>query len=392
MESSLRILMHCGGSHMGGAEVVALNLMEGLQERGHEIHCTMSGWNDGDFIDQLEALEISYTPIKLGVLSKRLTNPKYLRWTLDALVHLPGALYRYWRVQRAFDPHVVLMHSPRAAWKLRPLLEAEKTVYYIHSTPADSARTRLAFGEDGKQGAAYVAVSKFIGNQLASQLPPEKIEVIPNGVQTVQSCREESIPENSEGDPLTVGIVGQVGQWKGHEDFVRALHLLAECDLPVPVRGVIVGKGAESYENHLRDEIRNYGISERIEWRGFVQDTDAIYAGLDVCVVPSRFREPFGLVAAEAGIRGLPVIATRRGGLPEIIEDEETGFLVDAEEPNQIADRLEKLARTPNLRNEMGTNAQEHVRRHFTVERMVDQIEVLLKRVAASRRSSRSLS
>jgi glycosyltransferase involved in cell wall biosynthesis len=109
-----------------------------------------------------------------------------------------------------------------------------------------------------------------------------------------------------------------------------------------------------------------------------VKDQTAIYAPLDVCVVPSRFREPFGLVAAEAGWAGLPVVAARRGGLPEIVADGETGFLVEAEQPKQLADQLQKLIQDPALRREMGEQGHERALEHFTRERMVNEIDELL--------------
>jgi len=382
MESSLRILMHCGGSYVGGAEVVEIDLMRGLKQRGHKIHCTINGWNDGEFIRRLKDIGVSYTPIKLGRLSKKITDPKYLWWTIDALIHLPGALLKHWQVQNEFTPDVVILHSIRTASKLRPLLDPEKTIHYIHSTPEDTIHTRLAMGNSGGQGAAYVAVSEYIGEKLEDiGVPPKKIEVIQNGVHPGALPRKDTRYPNG-GTALKAGIVGQVGPWKGHEDFIEALRILHERGEGVRVQGVIVGEGDEAFEKQLKETIRQYGIEDDVEWRGFVQDTDEIYVGLDVCVVPSRFREPFGLVAAEAGARGLPVIATRRGGLPEIVEDEETGFLVDVGRPDQIADRLNRLANKQDLRSRMGKKARRHVRDHFSVNRMIDQAESLFREIA----------
>ena len=99
------------------------------------------------------------------------------------------------------------------------------------------------------------------------------------------------------------------------------------------------------------------------------------YEGIDICAVPSRFSEPFGLVAAEAGARGIPVVATRRGGLPEIVEHGETGYLVEAEAPPELAERLRELVGHPKQRRKMGRAARNRIGQVFSKEQMVNRLE-----------------
>ena len=87
--------------------------------------------------------------------------------------------------------------------------------------------------------------------------------------------------------------------------------------------------------------------------------------------IPSRFEEPFGLVAAEAGWVGLPVVVTRRGGLPEIVVDGETGFLIESARPDQLAERLRRLIESPHLRRTMGEAAKRRAQEKFTMNSMV---------------------
>jgi glycosyltransferase involved in cell wall biosynthesis len=108
------------------------------------------------------------------------------------------------------------------------------------------------------------------------------------------------------------------------------------------------------------------------------------YEGIDICAVPSRSSEPFGLVAAEAGARGIPVVATRRGGLPEIVENEKTGYLVEAEAPTSLADRIAALVQNPERRRKMGRAARRRIRETFSKEEMVDQLEAHLVQCAGS--------
>lgn len=377
--SSLRVLYVCGGSYVSGAEIVALDVMRGLEAHGHHVHCLLSGWNDGDMIQRLEADGIPYDTMKLGMISKQLTDFTYLKWTLDALVHLPGALLKYWWTQRQVRPDVVVCMSFRKAAILEPLLDKEHLVMHIQENPGDSLWTRRVI-DGGKGPVAYMACSKYIRDQLVAQdATPDKVSSIHNGVEEVPN---ERLPEGSDPKtPPTIGIVGQIGEWKGHDDLIEALQQLVKRG--ISVRCAIIGTGQDEYVQSLQQRVRAYGLEEVVEFWEFVHDTDAIYANLDVCIVPSRFEEPFGLVAAEAGIRGIPVIATRRGGLTEIVEDGKTGYLVDAKDPDALAGRICQILEDSDLRDKIGKAARKRVSRHFTKEKMVTQVERILKEVHA---------
>jgi glycosyltransferase involved in cell wall biosynthesis len=224
-----------------------------------------------------------------------------------------------------------------------------------------------------------MACSEYIRDQLIERgVAPERVVAVPNGVEKVP---DERLPDESANEEApTIGIVGQIGEWKGHDDLLDAVRRLVEQN--VSVRCVVVGTGDDEYVQSLRQRVRAYGLEEVMEFRGFVHGTDAIYADLDVCVVPSRFEEPFGLVAAEAGIRGLPVVATRRGGLPEIVEDGETGFLVEAEDPSALADRVRCLLQNAGLRKKMGKAARKRICQRFVKVRTVGRAKKTLQEVA----------
>ena len=377
--SSLRILTLIGGSYVSGAEIVALETMTGLQDRGHEVHCVSNGWNDGDFVARLDWAGILHDTIKLGFISKQITDPKYLRWTLNALLHLPKAWYRFWRINRRFDPDVVVVHGTRMAAMIRPLLRPAETVFYIHGAPSPSFFTQCIIDEGGTQGELYIGVSKYIQSEIRKMgVPEDRTTVIYNGVEVPGNPSQ--LQRQAQDRTVTIGIVGQVGDWKGHDDLVEALRILRERRHDV--RCVIVGRGDDEYETALRTRIERHELSDHVEWRGFVEDTNEIYAGIDICAVPSRFSEPFGLVAAEAGAWGIPVVATHRGGLPEIVEHGETGYLVEPEPPKALADCLGDLVQSPEQRMEMGRAAHTRIRRHFSTEQMVDRLEEKLVQVA----------
>src|SRR5207248_3406550 len=118
------------------------------------------------------------------------------------------------------------------------------------------------------------------------------------------------------------------GAWKGHENLIEAFQTVIQRCPDAQLH--IFGKGAAEFEAELRSRARNLGMQASVFWRGFVEDRDTIYSDLTLLVIPSRFEEPFGLTAVEASFHAVPVVAARRGGLPEIIEDGVTGFLFEA--------------------------------------------------------------
>jgi glycosyltransferase involved in cell wall biosynthesis len=100
------------------------------------------------------------------------------------------------------------------------------------------------------------------------------------------------------------------------------------------------------------------------------QHPTTLYAGLDVVVVPSIGYETYPMVALEAARAGVPVVASRNGGLVEIIEDGKTGFLFPPEHPEQGLARLRELCADPELRHRLGKQARERYEREFTALRM----------------------
>ena len=328
----LRILVYCGGSYVSGAEIIELSVMKGLQRRGHEVLCITNAWNDGDFHGRLQEANIAYQAIPLGALSKSL-QPKYLWWTFNALLYLPKAYLSFWKALRQYNPDVLLFSGSRSLSALLPLVDLQKTVLHMHEVPGASRHfQRVENAHRQGENCTFMSVSRFIADSLLLRgIPESLIQIVPNGV---------TLPEAGTPDRdlqiIVITIAGQVGAWKGHEDLMAALALLRE-EIPEVWRCDIVGTGDQTFTRHLQQIIAQQGLQERVVWRGFQRDMDAVYRATDILVAPSRHEEPFGLVAAEAGAYRIPVIATRRGGLPEIIDHERTGFLVDAEAPEQLA-------------------------------------------------------
>src|ERR1700733_9023907 len=96
-----RILFIVGASYVSGLENITLHLIRGLKERGYEVKCVINGWNDGVFKSTLQSLGIDFFEMKLGWIY--ITKPK---WTIDTLLHWPGAYFKFKKAIRSFDPDI----------------------------------------------------------------------------------------------------------------------------------------------------------------------------------------------------------------------------------------------------------------------------------------------
>lgn len=342
----MRLLVVCGAGVVYGRELVTLSLIEGLRQRGHEIQCLATTWGDGKFAKLLEQVSVPYTCLPLGFISKTVSWPA-MWMTLDQIRKLPTLWRGYRKLIKEFRPDIIVHSNFHHIFVLWPLLKAETNVFHVHDNFPATPFYRRLFKILSRRISVFVGVSKFVaGNLTKLGVPESKVFHVLNGVDFAES--EYRIGSNSEEDccahnrAIRIGIVGQVDEWKGHEDLIDALHILDEKREPFVCR--IYGDGSEEFAAKLKAKIAEYGLTSKIEWMGFVTSRKSIYESLDVCVVPSRISEGFGMVAAEALMSGVAVVASRAGALPEVVLHGDCGYLVDVRSPEQIADRLMLLS------------------------------------------------
>jgi len=181
-------------------------------------------------------------------------------------------------------------------------------------------------------------------------------------------------------DDVVVAFVGQIRDIKGVDLFLRMAHTIPGAR----VKFLVVGEcrdpkrfpGAYT-EARLREEI---GGDSRILYLGYRRDVENVYRSADIVVMPSRAGEPFGLINIEAGASRTPVVATRDGGIPEVIVDGENGFLVDPEDLDGLVRQTARLIEDADLRRRMGERARQIVEARFT-SRPVRELEAAYDRL-----------
>ncbi len=234
----------------------------------------------------------------------------------------------------------------------------------------------------------FTAVSEYYADFMAGYLsiPREKIDVVPLGINLQGFERRRNTPPDR---PFTVGYFARVAPEKG---------LLALCEAYVRFRqmpGVagarleVAGYLAPDQQNYLKDAERrltNAGFSGEFSYRGALDREQKVdfLRGLDVFSVPTVYVEPKGLFLLEAMACGVPVVQPGHGAFPEMLAKTSGGILVEPDDTQSLAEGLYKLWKYPALRVELGQNAFDGVREHYSISRSADRMLEVYERSACS--------
>lgn len=215
--------------------------------------------------------------------------------------------------------------------------------------------------------------AKEYAHATALGLGKHRCVVVPNGIKDFQAepleVRDKiGLPH----DVCLAGFIGRLESQKGPDlliDAIVSLHRRA-----VPIHFAIVGEGA--LRPVLEQRLTETGAQSLVTWLGAV-DGRRLMMDLDLLAMPSRY-EGFPYVLLEALHCGVPVVATPVGGVAETNADGKCGLMVPHDDPEALANGIERLVRDPEMRKSMSLHAQNHAAR-FSVAAMADQIEVLYR-------------
>ncbi|KAB2877965.1 glycosyltransferase family 4 protein [bacterium] len=239
-----------------------------------------------------------------------------------------------------------------------------------------------------KRADAIVTISEESKKIFAAKLPYDiilnKLRLIYNSIDfdeskfVSKSAALEKLPHLQ--TKQVILTVARLVSAKGHDVVIRALNIL-KFKHPDAVY-VIVGEGVE--RPSLERLVKDLHLEDRVIFAGYVNDEqlERYYGVCDVFVMAGRwtsnFVEGFGLVYIEAGVRGKPVIGTRVGGIPEAIVENKSGFVIEPENPEALAEKISLLLTDESLRNGMSRFAVQYVKESFSNDVMAKHNASLL--------------
>ncbi|MCX8049618.1 MAG: glycosyltransferase family 4 protein [Methylohalobius sp.] len=299
----------------------------------------------------------------------------------------PGNYWRYLKAVFQFA-HLLkkqkfeLIHANHAFWRPAEILAAKllgvPVITHYHLVMREA-------GPFVKFSRLIIANSRYTAQESKPEGVPKK--VIYNPIELGRFDRGCSIrSELGVGEDKTViAFIGQIKKIKGVDLFVRLAKELSHQrpKLFFLIAGECKGEAGAYTEEALRAEI---GDCRRILYLGRREDVENVYHSADIVVVPSQWNEPFGLVNIEAGACRKPVVATRVGGIPEIIDDGSNGFLVEKNNFTAMLDRCLRLVDDPILRQRMGEAGREKVEREFTTKPVKELEQTYLELLSGDRR------
>jgi L-malate glycosyltransferase len=327
-----------------------------------------------------EVLVVSSTPGQIdGVRVVRFPQPG-VWWARLPRVKFGGGWPRWiagwldWRqIVRRFNPDLVHVYFARGEVrdyfyyrKTRPLVVStlgSDVVFNEYHTSSKAAARRIS--SLLSQADAVTATTRFLADETRKYMTSERpIEIIPFGV---DCSRFAPSRRQLERRGIRLGFVKHLETIYGPEVLLDALLLIRQRCPDVTLAMV----GAGSQEGALRSKAESLGLAPSVEFLGRVPNSDvpAILQNLDIVVMPSICHESFGVAALEASACGLPVVASRVGGIPEAVVDGVTGVLVPPGDAASLADACVRLIQDPAERRRMGDAGRRQVLERFDWQR-----------------------
>jgi len=340
----------------GGAENHLLQLMTGL--RAHGVVCIYAGPADGWLGRQAQAAGFQCEDIAFRGL-----------WDLASMIRLI-------RLVRREQPDIVHGHLTRGAYYsgLASMLTGIPNVATAHSTNAGKR-----FGLAQRIIAVSEAVHGFLVERgYSRQVLRTILHGVPDG-SALQHISPDTMRKELQldGSPM-LAMLARFTPDKGQDVALRALAGLRH----LPWTLVLAGSLETAYAGEMQLLAGELGIADRVRFVGHRDDVASLYRCADIVLAPSR-REALSLTLLEAAAFGVPVIASKVGGIGEAVIDGETGLLIPSGDVVALADALQRLLADRALQRRLGQAANRRYRRHFTLEAMVAETLELYRELAA---------
>jgi glycosyltransferase involved in cell wall biosynthesis len=387
----IRVLRVIARLNVGGPALHVAYLSAGLRDRGYGTTLVAGSLARGEESMDFVAQELGVPVIRLGALHREISPFR------DAI-----SVFRLAHLIRMQRPHILHTHTAKAgaigrlaaalAGDARPPIIVH--TYHGHVLrgyfdPVRTALFRMIETALARISTVLIAVSPQVRDDLVQMgvAPREKFAVVRLGIGL-----EERIPAEQNGDRaetrrqlgvpegrFVVGWVGRMTGIKRTDDVLLGFRKLREQGVDAVL--CMVGDGPDRDQIELR--ARELGIVKHTLFLGYQEEVAPYFAAFDAMVLPSA-NEGTPVTAIEALAAGRPVVATRVGGVPDVVREGEDGFLVEAGDTDALAERLARLAKDDALRQRMGAVGRARVLPRYAVERLLDDMDRLYRELLAA--------
>jgi glycosyltransferase involved in cell wall biosynthesis len=378
---------------MGGPALHVAYLTAGLQERGYDTTLAAGSLARGEDSMAFVADELGVEVVRIDELGREISPLRDLVATIRLALLI-----------RRERPQILHTHTAKAGTvgRVAALLAGSRRppiiVHTFHGHvlrgyfgPARSLFFRVLERRLASITTALVAVSPQVRDDLVALrvAPREQFVVIRLGIELdqrvapeqdgrLESRRYLGIPA----DRFAVGWIGRMTAVKRTDDVLVAFRRLRDSGIDACL--CMVGDGPD--RTQLERRAHELGVVRDTLFLGYQEDVAPYYAAFDALVLPSG-NEGTPVSAIEALAAGRPVVATRVGGVPDVVRDGTDGFLVEVGATDDLADRLGRLARDPVLRERMGKEGRARVLPRYAVDRLVDDVDRLYRSLLEAARS-----
>lgn len=356
----MNILLLTTHLEIGGIPVYVVSLAKALEERGHSVLVASSG---GALAQQL--IDAGVEHIKVDIKTKSELSPKVL------------FAYKF-LAKRLKDKEIDIIHSHTRvsnvlAWRL-----SRKMKMPFITTCHGFFRPHFGRRLFGCWGERVIAISDAVRGHLIKdfKVQPDRVRLVYNGVDVsryndrINGAEKERIKANyGIKDNPVVGTISRLSSVKGHKYLLYALKELLRVYPGLQL--LIIGEGPE--ESNIRGLIERLGLNENVILYRSVMDTREPLSVMDIFALPS-IQEGLGLAAVEAMAYGVPVVASRVGGIGALVEDGINGILVSPSSPDELKDAILKILNNKDVAARLAAAAAARVREKFNIDNMVSGI------------------
>jgi glycosyltransferase involved in cell wall biosynthesis len=392
-DEQVKVLRVIARLNMGGPALHVAYLSAGLRDRGYDTTLVAGTLARGEDSMAFVAEELGIDVVRIEELGREISPLRDLR-----------AIVRLARLIRRERPQILHTHTAKAGTvgRLAAMLAGRRrppvVVHTFHGHvlrgyfgPLRSRFFLLLERWLAAHTTALIAVGPQVRDDLVAMgvAPADRFTVIRLGIELEQRVRPShdrraetrrylGVPD----DRFMVGWIGRMTAVKRTDDVLAAFKRLRDDGVEACL--CMVGDGPD--RERLERRAHELGVMRDTLFLGYQEDVAPYYAAFDALVLPSA-NEGTPVSVIEALAAGTPVVATRVGGVPDVVREGEEGFLVETGATDDLAERLCRLAGDAELRQRLGQSGRERVLKRYSVERLLDDVDRLYRELLREARS-----